>query len=177
MQRTEKTVYSYEKMDLHDETNEQAAATLYSAYQRGVRVRIWYGNAETGHAWLEEFDVIGYVNLSMGPIHVPILLHNTRSIGGGAILDNCIIKIQETQNKQVLYEHPTFGRGHFRIGGEMSLWVQSKAPHLKVPVDHYHSDDENGWQNVANFKTWDQAVRWVDFMTGKRMTTGGRLVS
>ena len=166
-------MYSYGdghyKMWLHDKTNALVAAALCSAYRRKVRVRIWYGKIETGHAWLEEHDVTGRIGISMGPICVPLLLSSNRSIGGGAILDHCIVKIQETRSKRVLYEHSTFGRGHFRIGGE------PECDRVPVPVYHYHTGDDKGWQNVANFKTWDRAVRWVDFMTGNRMTTGGRL--
>ena len=166
-------MYSYGwgiyKMSLDDRTNGLIAETLYSAYKRDVRVRIWYGDIETGHAWLEELDVTGRVGVSMGPIRIPILLSNIRSTGGGGILDHCIVKVQETKSKRVLYEHPTFGRGHFRIGGE------PEYDEVPIPVYHYHTGDDKGWQNVANFKIWDQAVRWVDFMTGKRMTTGGQL--
>ena len=161
----------YYEMRLHDGTNGLVAAALYSAYQRKVRVRIWYGSIETGHAWLEELEVTGQIGLSMGPIRIPILLSNSRSIGGGGVLDHCIVKIQETKSKRVLYEHDTFGRGHFRIGGE------PEYDQVPIPVYHYHTGDDKGWQNVANFRTWDQAVRWVDFMTGKRMTTGGLLAS
>jgi hypothetical protein len=159
----------YYKMWLHDETNGLVAAALYSAFQRKVRVRIWYGSIETGHAWLEEFDVSGRIGISMGPHRIPILLSNSRSIGGGGILDHCIVKIQETKSKRVLYEHPTFGRGHFRIGGE------SQHDQVPIPVCHYHTGDDQGWQNVANFRTWNQAIRWVAFMAGRRMTKGGRL--
>ena len=166
-------MYSYGngqyKMQLHDETGTLVAAALCSAYKRKVRIRIWYGDTETGHAWLEEHDVTGRVELSMGPCRVPILLHNNRSVGGGAILDRCIVKIRETKSKRVLYEHPSFGRGHFLIGGE------PKHDRVPIPVHHYHTGDDRGWQNVANFGTWDQAIRWVDFMTGRRMTKGGQL--
>jgi len=115
----------------------------------------------------------------MGPRHVPILLYDKRSIGGGHILDHCIVKIQETVSKRVLYEHPTFSRGHFLIGPPQGT---ADAPPVKnlpdeytTSVWHYHTGDEDGWQNVANFKDWNQAVRYVQFMTGERMTQGGRV--
>ena len=47
-------MYSYGngqyKMQLHDETGALVAAALCSAYRRKVRIRIWYGDTETGHA-------------------------------------------------------------------------------------------------------------------------------
>jgi len=61
-------MYSYGngrvQMSLHDETNGLVAECLYSAYRRKKRVRIWLGNTETGHAWPEEHDVVGYGSAS-----------------------------------------------------------------------------------------------------------------
>jgi len=70
------------------------------------RLRIFYGDTETGRCWMDENDTIGYIGRSTGEIKIPLLIKNTRSHGGGAILDHCIIKI--TSNGHTIYEHPKF---------------------------------------------------------------------
>lgn len=82
----------------------------YNEQRDKTRIRIFYGDTETGKCWLEEYDIMGYVGCSMGPVKIPLLINNKRSIGGGAILDNCIVKI--TENKRTVYIHPTF---HFPV--------------------------------------------------------------
>jgi hypothetical protein len=70
---------------------------------RNYRVRIFYGDAETGRDWLEEYDTIGYIGRSTGSIKPPLMIANVRSICGPAILDNCIVKI--TIDKSTVYSH------------------------------------------------------------------------
>lgn len=36
-----------------------------------------------GLDWLDEFESYGYIGRSMGPIKVPLLVANSRSLGGG----------------------------------------------------------------------------------------------
>ena len=72
------------------------------------RLRLYYGDAESGLDWLEENNCIGHIGRSMGPVHIPLLIKNTRSMGGGAILDHCVVKIQDVDTKRVLYQHPNY---------------------------------------------------------------------
>ena len=58
---------------------------------------------------MDEYDVEGYVSRSTGITPIPILVHNKRSLGGGGILTNCIVKITTTgKNKWTLYQHPSY---------------------------------------------------------------------
>lgn len=72
------------------------------------RIRLYYGDRETGRDWNERYDVTGRIGRSMGPIRIPILLHNRRSIGGGGILDHCIVRIDTAAGRKVLYQHPNY---------------------------------------------------------------------
>jgi hypothetical protein len=179
--RTANDFYTYGngriQMALDNRTNGLVAAALYSAYQTGRRVRIWYGDIETGRSWNEELDVTGRVATSMGPRHIPILLNNSRSTGGGGILDHCIVKVQETKSKRVLYEHPTFSWGMFLAGpphgGGLAPPVDGLPPEYTASVWHRFNDTD--WANVANFRNLDAAKRYVAFMRGERFTTGGRI--
>lgn len=70
------------------------------------RIRVFYGDTKTGRNYGDEFDTMGYVRRSMGPIKVPILVHNSRSIGGGHMLDSSIVRI--TVDKRNVYIHPKY---------------------------------------------------------------------
>ena len=92
----------------HDETSDEMMTLLESIRARDVRVRFHWGDTVTGEDWGDKWDVKGKIGRSMGPSKIPILVHNSRSMGGGAILDHCIVKITETRGGKVLYQHPKY---------------------------------------------------------------------
>lgn len=74
-----------------------------------IRVILDFGDTQTGRSWNEEHDICGYIGLSKGnQAYFPILLYNSRSYGGGDILTHCIVKISESKDKKVLYQHPKY---------------------------------------------------------------------
>lgn len=84
---------------------------LENARLNRYRIRLFYGDINTGRDWLEVYNTIGYIGRSTGKIKIPILIYNSRSLGGGAILDHCIIKItvdRETVYKNKNYQTPEF---------------------------------------------------------------------
>ena len=83
----------------HDDTPREVIDILERARQARFRIRLDYGDPETGESWGEVFDIEGYVGRSTGPIKIPLLVHNARSMGGGAIMDDKIIGIAHA-NKQ-----------------------------------------------------------------------------
>lgn len=89
-----------------EDTPDSVINALENARKYGNRIKINYGDSKTGLSWLEENDIMGTVGRSTGNIKIPILLANSRSIGGGAILDSSIIKI--TLGRTILYQHPAF---------------------------------------------------------------------
>ena len=71
-------------------------------------VRIYTGDTENGIPWAEEFDVIGRIGRSTGPIKIPLLVPSGEH-GGFGLLDNRILRICYASDKsQVLYEHPKY---------------------------------------------------------------------
>ena len=53
---------------------------------------------------------VGRIGRSIGPVKIPIVLANSRSIGGAGLLDHCVVKI-EFANKShgdVVWQHPTY---------------------------------------------------------------------
>lgn len=92
----------------HKETNENVISVLENALKNRIRIIVDYGDVSTGKSWNEQFDVTGYVGRSTGKIKIPLLVHNSRSYGGGTILDHCIIKIMTSKGKRVLYQHEKY---------------------------------------------------------------------
>lgn len=119
------------------------------------RVRLFYGYPGTGEAWAEENDIIGRVSNSTGLNKIPLLIHNSRSMGGGGILDGQIVAIYTTKGRQ-LYAHNNFNTGS---------WVSKVSDTVGYSTDVYH----NGKLH-ARFKTIKQGNRYVQFMNAKRFS-------
>ena len=91
-------------------TPDKVVRLILSLMNSRKRIRLDYGDAETGKSWGEVYDIEGRIGRSTGSIKIPLLVHNSRSIGGGSVLTGCIVKIEYANKKEggVLYEHPTY---------------------------------------------------------------------
>lgn len=93
----------------HLQTSQAVINAMESARKSRTRVRIYIGDVNTGKCWNEEHDISGYIGLSKGrEAMYPILVNNARSLGGGGMLDHCIIKIKESASGRVLYQAGNF---------------------------------------------------------------------
>jgi hypothetical protein len=135
----DETHYSYRTPDAVRRTLDRLIGT-------GTRVRIWCGDTESGVAWSEEYDIIGTIGRSMGPLKTPLLISSRRSMGGSAILTDCIVAI-EASPTVTLYRHPRFFAGD---------WTHSGCE-VARDGDLY-----------ARCKSVDAAKRLRDFMGGRR---------
>ena len=119
------------------------------------RLRLYYGDRETGECWMDEYDTIGTIGRSTGNVELPIrerqriplLLKTSHSLGGGAILVDSIVRIDEVSTHRVLYKHPNF---HFK-----EVTVDGKD--VFIAGEHY-----------ASMKTEQSAIRLADFLLGRR---------
>ena len=128
-------------------TNSKVIEAIDNVINTGIRIRFWYGDDETGCSWVEENDTIGTIGRSTGDYKIPLLIKNKRSLGGGAILTHCIVKLVDISNNKVLYVHPKFSLP------EIDCYF------MKVIVDH---------KVYANCDSWNQAIRLTKFLTGQR---------
>ena len=87
----------------HINTNNKVIEVLERCRTNRTRIVIDYGNTETKESWQETYDISGYVGRSNGSIKIPLLIYNSRSIGGSGILSQCILSIKESKGKRVLY--------------------------------------------------------------------------
>ena len=129
--------------------NQQVMQVLEGAYMAKTRIRVWYGDVQSGAAWAEENDVLGYVGRSTGSIKTPLLIHNSRSNGGGGILQDRIVRIDSITHRGCpLYQHDTFSAGNWYADTIGQLWHFGEV-----------------W---GRFESEDKAVRHMEFMQGKR---------
>ena len=138
-------------------TPDEVIRVLETARQNRTRLHISLGETQGPNAgldWLEENDVYGYVGRSMGPIKVPLLIANRRSIGGGAILDHCIVRIRESAGGRLSYQHPKY---HFG-----TMQIRRKSDPLQLADGRVLTVDvlRNGTIHAA-FENMDKARRWV----------------
>lgn len=75
---------------------------------KAYRLKFDWGNTETGQSWGEVYDVAGYVGKSTGNKPVPLLINKITSIGGPALMDDCIVRIQLAKGGRILWQHPNY---------------------------------------------------------------------
>ena len=135
----------------HQDTKKEVIQWLETSRERKQRIRIFYGS--DGTAWNEENDVLGHVGRSAGTTKIPLLIYSARSMGGGAILDNRIVRIDTKASN-----------------GKIVTVYQDNS----VKFDHFISTDigtvynESKDELYARCKNADSGKRLADFMNGKR---------
>ena len=139
-------------------TDEAVKATLRYSIRADVRLRLFYGDPDTGRDWCEEYDVMGTIGRSTGVMKVPLLIHNRRSMGGGAILTANILRIISIKSRRELYRHPKYQMPEFEIVPETETGLIEKGYHFIVKRD---SD------NVARFQNEEKAQNFIKFMRGE----------
>lgn len=140
----------------HLQTPAAVIRVLENTRHNGKRIRIFYGDMETGRDWCEEYDTIGTIGRSMGKIKIPLLIKNSRSMGGGAILDHCIIKITEAAGGRVLYQASNY------TPPAVGITDQGEKAVIRFACV--------GRDNItrACFETREKAKKYCDFINGKR---------
>ena len=138
----------------NSETNEKVINIIDNLLHSNKRIRVWYG--ENGKSWNEENDICGSIGRSTGTFKIPLLIHSSRSYGGGALLTHCIIKIVDTQTKRVLYVHPNFTQPLFTV--------------TDSDIQDYQANVLSDGQIYGRCKTVTSAKRLAAFMNGERMS-------
>jgi len=148
----------------NENTCDRVKTALTECYNNQCRVRIWYGDIDTGVSWLDEYDVVGTIGRSSGQAKIPLLIKNSRSMGGCGILCHCIIRIDVISSRRTIYEHPLFYVPLLTVATNNDNDTKNKYPFIVLK--------DNELQ--ARFKSDYQAKNYIDFMLGNRYTTGGK---
>jgi hypothetical protein len=140
-----------------DKTDPEVIRVLENARLSGERIRWHYGDTQTGRDWLEEYEIEGRIGRSTGTSKIPLCISNSGSIGGGGLLDHCIVKITARRGRRrvTLYQHPKYQRPCFTI-------QPTAIPSL--PFGVYRQVDLEVYENQANFKTRAAATRYITKM-------------
>lgn len=133
---------------------------LEEAIRHNFRIRVFYGDTETGRDWMEENGTIGTIGRSTGEIKIPLLIKTKRSIGGGSLLDGCIVKI--TMNEATMYQHEKYHLPEMKILPATEHLQEKGYTHTAFVFN------KGNFEIHANFKSQEQAAKWVDFIRGKR---------
>lgn len=72
------------------------------------RIRVWYGNVETGRAWNDMFNVCGYVGRNMDRYPRPTVMQFKSSIEGEVLATNKIVRIDIVESGETVYSHEKF---------------------------------------------------------------------
>ena len=141
-----KTQIEFNGLYFSEGTPEKVMQILSNNLHNKKRLRFWYGDLQTGKSWNEENDICGYIGCTTGK-RTPILVNNSRSMGGGMILTDCIVKIVNITDGYQVYKHENFSQSLFTSKG------------VQVFSDG---------QIYANCKSETNAKRLCDFMNGNR---------
>lgn len=152
------------------DTPESVIKWLESAAKYGYRIRLFYGDTERddfeevhghkpdlGKDWGEEYDVTGEVGISTGREPIPLLIHNSRSTGGGGILFDCIVRL--FVNGHEVYKHPNY---HSRFDS-------AEVKPSELAPEYSHAVVIEGSEE-ARFHSEKSAKNWLAFMRGERMS-------
>ena len=136
-------------VSFYEGTKESVINILLDAMKHRDRIRIFFGDAESGADWCETFGNMGTIGLSCGPNKVPLFKHYVRSTGGiccifrnEEISTNSIVKI--TRNKKVIYKHPKYNCD-IKIDGDYIVDNNRKN------VSYFWSKDENKRKRFFEF--------------------------
>lgn len=149
----------------HHDTPKAVVDAIVSAHFTGQRIRLWLGDKVTGKSWMDDYDVTGRVGRSMGPIKIPLLITAPGDRGGGAIMDNNIVRLMV--NGKEVYRHPKFNQPALTIGPGWSDEAHAPKDRMyKARAVGVYADGEPH----AGFDSESKARRWIDFMEGRRMS-------
>lgn len=143
-----------------------AIRALEAARRDGTRVHVSFGD-DNGRDWLEDNEGFtrGRIGRSMGPRQIPILVNNSRSMGGSPLLGS-IVRIRETPGGRVLWQHPNYHHG------EITVQPKSKPEILSDHRVLTHDVLRDGQLHAA-FESLEKAMRWVKKMGLTPTSVGG----
>jgi hypothetical protein len=114
----------------HKDTPDRLVNILENLRLSDTRIRIYFGDRDTGRDWEEQYDVFGTIGRSTGRIKIPLLISSSRSLGGGALLDDAIVKIEYANKNQggVIWQHPGYHREETQYPASRSYHRPSSKP-------------------------------------------------
>jgi hypothetical protein len=116
-------------------TPDEVIRVLEAARAADTRLHISYGDRVTGRDWLEEFESYGYVGSSTGRTPIPLIVYNRRSMGGGALMSDNIVRIRRSKDGRVLWRHENYHHGTIAISPDRITLPDGRVLNVKVTRD------------------------------------------
>jgi hypothetical protein len=152
----------YTPFDFHEETPAVVRESLMWAYEHEYRVRLFYGDVQTGKSWMDENDMMGRVGKSTGIKPIPLLVVHAADWGGGSIPDHCIIRLDRQMDDgswTTEYQHP-----RFHIPAFILCPITERLP--EAPDLTYEAVDVAENKSIARFPDMAEAVHWAGYILG-----------
>lgn len=150
---------------------EAARSSHCDSGTQGTILRLFYGDPETGRDSCEEFETIGFIGRSGGPMRVPLILEPllddvrdiTSSAYGGSIDTVNVLRIIDVRRAEEVYRAENYVLPQFAIVANESRALRRVA----VTRDG---------QTVSVFDDHESAAQWIAFMQGFRVHQAFRTV-
>ncbi len=98
-----KNLFEHKGVYFHEGTPLNLCDKLIELRNSKTRVVFDFGDTATKKSWGEVYDISGYIGKSTGIKPILILLHNSRSIGGGALMTDRVLSIKTSKGKATIY--------------------------------------------------------------------------
>ena len=148
-------------------TSLEVADVINEALKANRRLRFWFGDTETGKAWVEENDVIGYIGRSSGTVQIPLAVFSRRSFGGDALMTQAIVRIDDIAKKKTLHVHPKFSTGVIEVHKML-------RPREFNGIEYSH-ELRTDHATHSRHTSFEQADRLRKFLIGELYNQHGRL--
>lgn len=140
-----------------------------------TRVRLFYGDPQTGRDHLEEHDTMGRIGQLEGDLTTLRLLSDDED-GGVPILADSVVRILDLRSKQDLYRHPQYHLPEMEVRsleGVLSNSSQEQpVPLTSLGFTHgvWVQEQDGTMQRHASFGSESKADHWMAFLSGDRHT-------
>lgn len=86
-------------------TDTALISILENLRSNGKRITVYYGDTGTKKLWGGDKQS-GYIGRSTGWVKIPLLVNNSRSLGGTSLIEDCILKLEYSNKKEggILYD-------------------------------------------------------------------------
>lgn len=98
-----KNTFEYKGLHFYEGTPIELCDKLIELKNSKERVIFDFGETSTKTSWNEIYDISGRIGKTTGTEPMLILVHNTRSLGGGIISTNRVLSIKKSKGKNLLY--------------------------------------------------------------------------
>lgn len=124
------------------------------------KLRLFYGDRNTGRCWMEENDVMGRIGRSTGKMKIPLIIEDGER-GGPGILTGCIVRIIDAETREELYRQKNYHLPEMEVrpvesdlskkGYTHGVWVKNK---------------QGTFENHANCRSFGQTAQYAAFLSG-----------